>query len=114
MKKKLILSIVIILIFVTVLNMKPIFSFVLDSVINIITTQLDKEEQERLESIDRGEIIRGKDTMLIWNNKYQMLHQTGDDGFFRHNSDGTIDDIIRKIYKYKPANKKSSVFLEKN
>ena len=46
---------------------------------DFIAEQLKKEEQERLAAIERGEIIIGKDTMLIWHDKYVLYHQAGND-----------------------------------
>ena len=100
MKKK--WWIFIIIVIITVLfSAKPILEFSTNAFWNFVAEQLEKEEQERLAAIERGEIIIGKDTMLVWNDKYVLYHQAGDDTLCIHYEDGNSESIIGKVTKYK-------------
>ena len=86
---------------IALFSVKPIFKFSTDVFWNFIAEQLEKEEQERLAAIERGEIIIGKDTMLVWNDKYVLYHQAGDDTLCIHYEDGNEESIIGKVTQYK-------------
>ena len=86
---------------IALFSLKPIFKFSTDVFWNFIAEQLEKEEQERLAAIERGEIIIGKDTMLVWNDKYVLYHQAGDDTLCIHYEDGNEESIIGKVTQYK-------------
>lgn len=97
---------IIILVIIGLLNIrlcitKPLFDFASNTFWNFIAEQLEKEEQERLAAIERGEIIIGKDTMLVWNDKYVLYHQAGNDTLCIHHSDGINESIIGKVRDYK-------------
>ncbi len=100
MKKKWLILILVVMI-IALFSLKPIFKFSTDVFWNFIAEQLEKEEQERLAAIERGEIIIGKDTMLVWNDKYVLYHQAGDDTLCIHYEDGNEESIIGKVTQYK-------------
>ena len=92
---------IIVFIIIALFSAKPIFEFSTNAFWNFVAEQFEKEEQERLEAIERGEIIIGKDTMLVWNNKYVLYHQAGNDTLCIHYEDGNEESIIGKVTKYK-------------
>ena len=55
---------------------------------------------------EKTKIIIGKDTMLIWHNKYVLYHQAGNDTLCIHYEDGNEESIIGKVTKYKKKNKR--------
>ena len=108
MKNKLwILAIIIIII--ALFSAKPIFTFSTNIFWNFVAEQFEKEEQERLDAIERGEIIIGKDTMLVWNDKYVLYHQAGNDTLCIHYKDGNEESIIGKVTQYKK--KKGALYI---
>ena len=66
---------VLIIFVISLLFIKPIKNFVFKSFINFISVQLDREETQRQMKIENNEIIAGKDTVLIWENIYEMWNQ---------------------------------------
>ena len=44
---------------------------------NAIIRQTDKELADMKEKRARGEIVRGRDTALIWENMFVIYHQSG-------------------------------------
>jgi hypothetical protein len=57
---------------------EPILQYVSDKLWDVVCEQLDKEEAERERQIANGEIVRGKDTALIWGNTYEIWHHVGE------------------------------------
>ena len=108
MKKKWWILIFVVII-VVLLSAKPLFEYTYNVVWNFIAEQFEKEEQERMVALERGEIITGKDTMLVWNNKYVLYHQDGDDTLCIHYDDGNEEDIIGNVTKYKK--KRDTLYL---
>ena len=88
-------------IIIAIFSVKPIFDFSTNVFWGFIAEQLEKEEQERLAAKERGEIIIGKDTMLVWHNKYVLYHQAGNDTLCIHYEDGNEESIIGKVTQYK-------------
>ncbi len=75
MKKKYILIIVSsILILVIACNIKPILHYTSELFWDIVCEQLNREEAERERKTSNGELVRGRDTILIWGNLYEIGH----------------------------------------
>lgn len=75
MKKKLILCSIILLVLILILfNAKNIFSYLSGRVLDFVSYQFYLEEKEREEKIANGELVRGKDTVIIWENTYEIFH----------------------------------------
>ena len=91
---------------------KPIFKFSTNVFGNFVVEQFEKEEQERLAAIERGEIIIGKDTMLVWHEKYVLYHQAGNDTLCIHYEDGNEESVIGKVTQYKK--KKGDLYILSN
>ena len=71
----LISSIIIAVVLITaVFNAKNIFSYLSDRVLDFVSYQFYLEEKEREEKIANGELVRGKDTVIIWENTYEIFH----------------------------------------
>ena len=92
-----ILAVIIIALFLV----KPIFELSTNIFCDFVAEQLEKEEQERLAAIERGEIIIGKDTMLVWHDKYVLYHQAENDTLCIHYEDGNEESVIGKVTQYK-------------
>lgn len=112
MKKVYILAIIILIVgLILTFSIKPIFNLVGDSFWNFISTQLDKEEAEREKIIKEGGIIRGKDTVLIWENKFEIWHQNDELRLSLEINDLT-ENILMGIRKYKIIRKKLYIVAE--
>lgn len=75
MKKKYILSIASsILVFSIACNIKPILHYTSELFWDIVCEQLNREEAERERRMANGELVRGRDTILIWGNLYEIGH----------------------------------------
>lgn len=115
MKKRLIIIICILaLIVVLIFSFKPLVKITSDSFWNFIAEQLEKEEQERQQKIENGEIVAGKDTILIWENKYEIGHFPNGNHLVihRNGSIGLIDAILEKVTTYKVKKEKLYVVSE--
>ena len=80
-KKRYIFLIIIISVAVIIAGMvfiKPINSYIKKTFVNIILTQMDKEEAQRQKRIENNEIVAGKDTALIWENTYEIWNHMGE------------------------------------
>ena len=96
---------------ISVGSIKPVRQAASNAFWNWVAEELEKEEQERIEKAARGEVVRGKDTALIWCKHYDILHQSGDyhlNIFTR----GLTETILEKIQKYKVIKKKLYVLSE--
>ena len=66
---------------------------------------MDKEEEQRQKDIENGEIIRGKDTIIIWGDTFELLHSYNDIHLSvkRNVSKNQYisDTILEKIKNYK-------------
>ena len=92
-----------------VFSIKPFVEFVTDSIWNFVVVQLEKEEQERLVAIENGEIVRGKDTMLVWKDKYVLYHHAGCNALCIHYENGIEKCIIDKVESH--AVQRDSLYL---
>lgn len=59
-------------------TIKSIKNYMVDSFWEFVGNQLDKEEQDREHKIQNGEIVRGRDTVLIWENKFEIWKHNGE------------------------------------
>lgn len=105
MRKIIFYIIIISLIICFAVNICPLVSYISNSFWTIIGNQLDREEVERENSIKNDNIVRGKDTILIWKNTYEITKHY--DGKYLSIKTKEVDDvIIKKIKKYKTENGK--------
>ena len=79
---------------------KPIVNFVGDLFWEFVAVQLDKEEQLRLQKIENDEIIRGKDTVLIWGNKFEIWNH-GNEKRLSIETEGVSENILKKVTDFK-------------
>lgn len=79
------------------LTFKPIREKAGETLWNWVVYQLDKEESERIEKMERHEVVRGKDTAYIWNNHYEVWSQSGDK-YFGIETPETSDVLLLKAY----------------
>ena len=84
---------------IIILNAGRIVDFATDRFWTIVANQLEKEAAEHEEKIARGEIVRGKDTVIIWENKYVIYHMDYGKSLFLHNGD--TEEMILKGIKNK-------------
>ena len=63
---------------------------------NAIIRQTDKELADMKEKRARGEIVRGRDTALIWENMFVIYHQSGTKEFCIEKS-GMISAVLKKV-----------------
>ncbi len=115
MFKKIVISLITFAVTLSILLaifIKPVTKFVFEKADDLISYLIEEQEREWQEAIERGEIIPGRDTMLIWNNQYEMLHGGDGDGFFIHYKDGLIDKIVDKVTEYKKKNEKLFILSE--
>ena len=111
MKKFFIILSILLIIIVLTLNVKTILSFCSEIGQNFIITQLNKEENERRQKLENGEIVRGKDTILIWENMYEIGHYS-DSNHLEIYTNGSFDSILEKVTKYKIVKKNLYVTSE--
>ena len=113
-KKRYIFLIIIISVAVIIAGMvfiKPINSYIKKTFVNIILTQMDKEEAQRQKRIENNEIVAGKDTALIWENTYEIWNHMGE----KYISIETVEPtgvILKKITKYKKTKDKLYIVSE--
>ena len=111
MKKYILWVIIPIVIVVLAFSIRPIFKITSEMFWNYIGAQLDKEEQERQQKAENGEIIYGKDTVLIWGNKYEIGHYA--DGNHLEIKIGEMEEIVlMRVKEYKIFNEKLYIVSE--
>ena len=105
MIRKHIIAVTAVCILFIALVIKPTMNYTSNIFWNFVGNQLDKEENKRLEAIENGEIVRGKDTVLVWKNMYVIGHYSdGNDlSIETKEIDGTI---LKKVVEYKKKNGK--------
>ena len=88
-------------------SLKPVGKYLKNSFVKIITTQLDKEEKIRNKKIENGDIVRGKDTVLIWKNTYEIWNHMGEKhlSVIVNREKYLFENVIEKITDYKVAGK---------
>lgn len=111
MRKKYIWIIIAIIFTISLLNIKSIRRYVSESFWSFAANQFEKEETERKEKIAGGEIVRGKDTVLIWNNMYVIYH-INDEKCLTVEIGDVDDDLLDGIQKHKI--KKNKLFITSN
>ena len=66
---------------------------------------MDKEEEQRQKDIENGKIIRGKDTIIIWGDTFELFHSYKDIQLcVKRNiakNQYTSDTILEKIKNYR-------------
>ncbi len=68
-----------------------------------VSKQLQAEEKEREENAARGEIIQGRDTIMIWNNIYELGHYY--DGIHLDiQTDNDAGCLLEGVWKHKVIN----------
>lgn len=112
MKKHfIILGIIVVAIIVLSLTVKPILRLSSKSFWNFVVMQFDKEEQERKQKIENGEIVRGKDTVRVWGNMYEIGHYSSGNQLEIYVNDIT-ENILEKVKAHKVIKKKLYVISE--
>mgnify|MGYP006935845565 CR=1 FL=1 len=111
MKKYIIIITIIILFLILVLNFKTVLDAGSNFFWNIVGEQLDKEEQERAQKINNGEIVRGKDTILIWNDIFDIGHYYDGDYLSLYSS-GVYNNILRNVISHRIHDDKLYVVSE--
>ena len=105
-KKYIVILIVLILLYsISACSIKPITNAVSDRFWGFVTKEWDKEEQERIRRVENGEIVRGKDTILIWENMYVIGHYP-DSNHLGIKTKEVSDVILEKVLKHKVKKKK--------
>ena len=112
MKKHcIILGIIVVTIIVLPLTVKPILHLSSKSFWNLVVTQFDKEEQERIQKMENGEIVRGKDTVRIWGDMYEIGHYS-DSNHLEIYINGHIEQVLTRVKIHKVIKKKLYVISE--
>lgn len=112
MMKKIFLALVILMLIIALmLSIKPILKWSSDSFWNFVVTQFDKEEKERQQRVENGEIVRGNDTILIWENMYVIGHYY-DSNHLNMEGNGVSNIILEKVKKHKVKKKKLYILSE--
>ena len=88
---------IIIILSVSLLTINPVREKMGQIIWNWVVHQLDKEEAERIEKMERHEVVRGKDTAYIWNKHYEVWSQSGDK-YFGIETPETSDVLLLKAY----------------
>ena len=96
---------------ILILNIKPLIKWSSDTFWNYIYEELDKEEKERQKRIKNGEIVAGKDTILIWENMYEIGHFPYDNELTVKTKD-VSGDLLYDVKKHKVKEKKLYVVYE--
>lgn len=94
-----------VLVIILSVGVKPVLKVSSKCFWNIVSVQFDKEENERQKRIENGEIVRGKDTILIWKDKYVIGHYYDCNQLEIYN-DGMCEEILEKVTKHKVVKKK--------
>jgi hypothetical protein len=105
MKKNVLVIIISVLFVISVFSIKPLLTISSKCFWSFVTNYLDDAEQKRQSRIENGEIIRGKDTILIWENKYAIGHYPNSNHLEIY-INGLPKSILEKITKYKVVKKK--------
>ena len=106
MKRKHIIAIIIVIsIILIALSIKPILNYTSNIFWSFISNQLDKEETERMEKIENGEIVRGKDTILIWENMY-VIGRYSDGSYLSIETKDVNETILKKVVKHQKKKEK--------
>lgn len=105
MKRKYIIAVTAVCILFIALVIKPAMNYTSNIFWDFVGNQLDKEENKRLEAIENGEIVRGKDTVLIWGNMYEIGHYYDGNHLSIENKE-TVGIILKKVVEYKNKNGK--------
>ena len=67
---------------------------------DIVVTEFDKEEKKRQQKVGNDEVIRGKDTILVWENMYEIGHYS-DGNHLEIALDGTFETILENVTIHK-------------
>ena len=110
-KKYVIITIISIVIILIAVSIKPVMKLSSDAFWDWVAYELDKEEAERIRKAENGEPVRGKDTVLIWENMYDISRHMGENSLSISTKE-VQGEIIDKIIKYKYADDKLFVFSE--
>ena len=78
---------------------------------NAVIRQLDKEEAEREAKIERGEPFAGRDTVVIWDNMYEISKYSNEKNLDIQTKE-LAAHIIGKIQKYKTKKGKHYILSE--
>lgn len=98
-RKRSIAIITVVSIILIALSIKPILKYTSNIFWGLIRNQFDKEEAKRMEKIENREIIRGKDTILIWGNVYVIGHYS-DGNHLSIETKDVNETILKKVVKY--------------
>lgn len=86
-------------------KIKPIRRVISENFWKFIIEQMDKEEEQRQKDIENGKIIRGKDTIIIWGDTFELFHSYKDIQLcVKRNiakNQYTSDTILEKIKNYR-------------
>ena len=105
-KKKICIYVSILLCLVCIIGIEPIRKSVVDVLRNFIVEQLDKEELERRQRSEKGEIVQGKDTVMTWGNIFEIGRFVDSDYLLISNDDHTVDTVIKEVVSYKIEDEK--------
>ena len=108
--KKYIIVFILFLLLLFVIS-KPIYNMITNEIIDYIAIQFEKKEVKRAEKIANGDIVRGKDTVLIWKNKYDITKHMGEKALDIY-INGSSYQIVDKITKYRVVNDKLYIVSE--
>ena len=67
---------------------------------DLVGAEFDREERIRAEKIANGEIVRGKDTVLIWGDTFEIGHLPDSDNLYIYIS-GSPHTVLRGVSTYK-------------
>ncbi|MCC8160329.1 MAG: hypothetical protein LIO53_03275 [Oscillospiraceae bacterium] len=95
-----------------VLNIKPLSKWLSDSFWDFVVTEFNNEEKERQQKVEDGEIVSGKDTILIWENMYVIGHYYDSD-HLNIERNGTSNIILEKVKKYKVKKKQLYIYYQR-
>ena len=111
-KKKyiIILMVFILLCFISACSIKSVTNAMSDRFWGFVAEQMDKEEQKRAEKNANGEIVPGKDTVLIWKNMYEVWHNYDGD-YLSIESKEIHDVVLKKVKKDKIKVKKKKLYI---
>lgn len=85
---------------VLVFSIKPVREYTAEAFWTYLADEFAKEEQGRKEKIERGEATRGRDTLFIWNDLYE-IGKTSSDIILTVCKPGSYDIVLESIKKYK-------------
>lgn len=78
MMRGLISFFMVIFLLVGIYKIEPIRGIISEKFWNFVAVQLDKEQVQRQKDIENGKIIRGKDTIIIWGDTFELFHSYKD------------------------------------